>query len=444
MKKEVLKRIVMALILSIGVSQWAFADFYAGGIYFMETSYNTVAVIESPDGYSGEITIPETVTVEVSHYYEMYERTYTVTAISEGAFRDCEQLTRVNLPSTIYEIEDNAFYGCTALTDITIPSSVEVMGDAVFGYCTSLQSAEIPASVYGLGWNTFYCCSSLTSVTLPPYLSSLNGTFFGCTSLKSVELPEYLLSLDGTFTGCTSLETVVVPSLVETIGERTFDGCAELTMVVLPASLTFVGEQAFRGCDKLESVTVQSATPPTMNINNGEYFTDWVYENAKLYVPGNSITKYGSTNWWNLFQHIYGLLSMNKKAAMLAPGATLQLDVVFAPGFGDDLQVNWLASDEEVVTVTKDGLVEALSVGDAFIYAQAGSETAVCEIRVRKAGDLNGDSEVNIADINTVIDAILGGGGNGPDSWLYDVNGDGEVNIADVTAIISLIFQQNS
>ena len=51
-------------------------------------------------------------------------------------------------------------------------------------------------------------------------------------------------------------------------------------------------------------------------------------------------------------------------------------------------------------------------------------------------GDVNGDGEINIADVNTVIDVILGGGEN----KLADVNGDGEINIADVNALIDIIL----
>ena len=51
-------------------------------------------------------------------------------------------------------------------------------------------------------------------------------------------------------------------------------------------------------------------------------------------------------------------------------------------------------------------------------------------------GDVNGDGEVNIADVNAVIDFILSGGSS--DS--ADVNGDGEVNIADVNAVIDIIL----
>ena len=51
-------------------------------------------------------------------------------------------------------------------------------------------------------------------------------------------------------------------------------------------------------------------------------------------------------------------------------------------------------------------------------------------------GDVNEDSEINIADINAVINMILSSSphNNG------DVNEDGEVNIADINAIIDKIL----
>ena len=51
-------------------------------------------------------------------------------------------------------------------------------------------------------------------------------------------------------------------------------------------------------------------------------------------------------------------------------------------------------------------------------------------------GDVNGDGEVNIADVNALIGGILSENTTPP----MDVNGDGEVNIADVNALIDLIL----
>ena len=51
-------------------------------------------------------------------------------------------------------------------------------------------------------------------------------------------------------------------------------------------------------------------------------------------------------------------------------------------------------------------------------------------------GDVNGDNEVNIADVNVLIDMIL----SGNTAAVGDVNGDNEVNIADVNALIDIIL----
>ena len=55
-------------------------------------------------------------------------------------------------------------------------------------------------------------------------------------------------------------------------------------------------------------------------------------------------------------------------------------------------------------------------------------------------GDVDGDGEVNIADINAIIMVILN-----PDvspEWMQraDVNGDGEVNVQDINAVIGVIL----
>ena len=52
-------------------------------------------------------------------------------------------------------------------------------------------------------------------------------------------------------------------------------------------------------------------------------------------------------------------------------------------------------------------------------------------------GDVNGDNEVNIADVNTVIGVILDGAAVTPAA---DVNGDLEINIADINAVIDIIL----
>ena len=55
-------------------------------------------------------------------------------------------------------------------------------------------------------------------------------------------------------------------------------------------------------------------------------------------------------------------------------------------------------------------------------------------------GDVNGDGEVNIADVNVIIDIILGRTVDEKTLERADVNEDSEINIADVNAVLDIIL----
>ena len=59
---------------------------------------------------------------------------------------------------------------------------------------------------------------------------------------------------------------------------------------------------------------------------------------------------------------------------------------------------------------------------------------------VDKNGDVNNDGEVNISDINSLLDIIMGGHVDEMTMKRADVNDDGEVNISDVNSIIDIIL----
>ena len=55
-------------------------------------------------------------------------------------------------------------------------------------------------------------------------------------------------------------------------------------------------------------------------------------------------------------------------------------------------------------------------------------------------GDVNGDGEVNIADVNVIINIIQGGNADENTLKRADVNDDGEIGIADINLDIDLIM----
>ena len=78
------------------------------------------------------------------------------------------------------------------------------------------------------------------------------------------------------------------------------------------------------------------------------------------------------------------------------------------------------------------GLAAALGSGNVTVRFELESSPI--------SGDVNGDGSVNISDVTTIIDYILGY--NDIDLDIADLNGDGSVNITDVTTIIDYIISQ--
>ena len=68
-----------------------------------------------------------------------------------------------------------------------------------------------------------------------------------------------------------------------------------------------------------------------------------------------------------------------------------------------------------------------------------------CDLRIKESagitGDVNGDGRVNVSDVATLINMILGI--TPMDQTAADVNGDGRVNVSDVTALINIILGIN-
>ena len=96
MKKRLkfLVAMVFATLLSANVFAY---DFVVNGIYYIINSDGTtVSVISGNDSYSGNVTIPSTVTYNGT--------TYGVTTIGNKAFHNCTGLTSVTIGNSVTTI----------------------------------------------------------------------------------------------------------------------------------------------------------------------------------------------------------------------------------------------------------------------------------------------------------------------------------------------------
>ena len=152
--------------------------------------------------------------------------------ISDAAFADCTNLTRINLPNGIYAIKAYAFDNCTKLSSFVIPSTVQTIGSMAFGRTTALKAITIPGSV--TDFESAFYSSGLTSVTIENGVKTIGiKSFENCKSLTYVSIPDSVETIkSGAFYGCSSLTSLTVPSSVSTIGTGAFSGCEALTLTV--------------------------------------------------------------------------------------------------------------------------------------------------------------------------------------------------------------------
>ncbi|OYP57861.1 hypothetical protein CIK99_05800 [Prevotella sp. P5-92] len=271
------------LILSVFFSISASAlKVEVDGIYYnIVTKVKTAEVTEGDNEYSGDVTIPETITVD--------NVVYNVTSIGRDAFDRCIGLTSVTIPNSVTSIGIQAFWACQGLTSITIPNSVTSIEACVFQNCTGLTSITIPNSVTSIGYSAFYGCTGLTSVTIPNSVTSIG---------------------EWAFQGCGGLTSITIPNSVTSIGERAFYDCTGLTSITIPNSVTSIGSEAFSRCNEIENVYCYAETVPSTET---DAFKEAYIEYTTLHVPESAINAYKTTKPWSGFGTIKTLEGNEKK-----------------------------------------------------------------------------------------------------------------------------------
>ena len=170
-----------------------------------------------------------------------------------------QEITTLEIPTSVTSIGNHAFYGCNGLTSVEFPSNLSSIGDWAFSNCSGLTSVDLPSSITKMGECVFYYCKNLSSVKLPSEITAISNGAFGYSSLKDIELPAGITSIgDDAFVNCSNLQNINLPSGITTIGTGAFWDCSNLTNVILPSALASIGAIAFANCSNLANVTLSS------------------------------------------------------------------------------------------------------------------------------------------------------------------------------------------
>ncbi len=215
-----------------------------------------------------------------------------ITTVGSLAFKECQNLTQVDLGNTVKTIYSEAFSVNIGLKEVNIPDSVTVVEPRAFGnnynleyvyigsgvellystsfepsamkeyvvseenenYCSvegvlfdksmkkliryprnkALEVYDVPQGVEVLGYECFKGTSLLGQVNICQSVEIIEKVAFEYSGVSVINIEEGVSEIqDYAFSSCTSLREIHLPSTVRTIGEEAFFDCKALEVVYI-------------------------------------------------------------------------------------------------------------------------------------------------------------------------------------------------------------------
>lgn len=185
----------------------------------------------------------------------------------------------------------------------TSPDEVEVTGADTVPVAISIPrtviNEGITYDVKSVGYYAFYQKGGFaapTSIVLAEGITSIAETGFNnLLNVTTVTFPSTLTDIGfRAFRQCEKIVNLNFPAGLTAIGEQAFQANYKLETVNIPVGVTSLGDSAFRYCTSLTNVTVESATPPTLNTNA---FRDVTVSGINLHIPNGSLAAYTASDW---------------------------------------------------------------------------------------------------------------------------------------------------
>ena len=344
-------------------------------------------------------------------------------------------IDKINIGDGV-EILPPSFAARTKITEIDIPNSVTTIGNNAFYDCSGLNSIGIPDAVTSIGDEAFLNCSGLSMLTIGKSVSHIgNKAFKDCIGIKELNWKAKECWSRG-YMPTSNIEKVTIGDEVEFLPEEFVRG-SKITEVTIPEYVSYIGNYAFYDCPNLGTLYWNAK-------DCGHYYNADSDENSYTFHPFSSCSKiiFGKnvesihlsvrgrwldTIWGGLF---YCGSDTVISHAIVPPTISM-------PNLSEwGLDLYFFDNYENAVLFVPKGSIEAYLSADYWAKFLTIKEL---EDAPSLPGDMNGDGEIGIADINTLINVILANIGD----IFYDMNDDGEVTIADLTMLIDLFLSKH-
>lgn len=174
--------------------------------------------------------------------------------IPSQAFKDCPNLKRVVLPTSITSIEKDAFEGCYSLEELVNIENCKLERkekQRLLDYLWGIRSGTLAFQI-----------EHNPMSKIKPMIDKLKNE-------RPIELKEIYITSpvagdvshpipNGFFKGCEFVEKVVIGAHINGIGDEAFKDCKNLKMVVFEKPednrISYIGKSAFEGCESLLNI----------------------------------------------------------------------------------------------------------------------------------------------------------------------------------------------
>lgn len=408
------------------------------------------------------ISIPKTIqTIGIFAFYNTNATSITfgsgsvLTEIGQQAF-DLASFTSVSIPNSVTTIGNSAF-SRSALVTANIPTSIQNLGTGVFSSSSSLRNVTLPNGLQEIPQNMFGGCSSLTSINLPASLTTINRSAFRASGLTSITIPNGVTTIDQSAFDESQLTRVTIPSSVTTIGYDAFRK-TKLTSVTIPSSITSIGSDAFGYITTLKTANIQNSI---ISEKEFSYCT-----NLKEVTIGNNVTTIGNKP----FQGCTSLETLN-----ISSSVAVDINQYFSDNkptlktvkventvttIPENAFLNFVALEKVTIpaTITSIGnsafkgctaMREFYSLMDRPITIDASVFQDVpvdgyCDLHVPTGSKVRYQNKAVWKDFVMIFEDAGSGGGGSTSGVRGDVNDDGKVDIADVNIVINLMLGKDN
>lgn len=344
----------------------------------------------------------------------------SVTLIKESAFEYCNNLKTADLGSNLKELEGMVFYQCPSLQKVTLPATFEKMGTSVFAGCSSLQSIDVSASnkwyttvdgvMYSKDKKTICICpAGKTGDFVIPDGTETVGTaaFNGCKLLKNIQIPNSVTRIEALAFASCWFESITIPNSVTVLAPRTFMYSNSLRDIKLSENITEIGVSTFEGCFSLSSITI----PDKVTTIGGYAFSGC--SALRTVTFGTSITDYLETSAFNRCNNVKTVYVRSKNPVQFIS--------------------TYFPNTHNIGLYVPRGCAAAYKKVSGWSWFDS-----ITEYDPEYAGDVNADSDVNVTDVTSLINHILGNASF--EAKRCDVNEDSKVDVSDVTSLINLLL----